>query len=445
MGEMKMYWVTTSRAGMWMGGSVVLLALLARGQADGFRITSFDPAGQIAWANAAVPGVCTVEVASIASNVWMPTQNAFVTASTGALTLEVEGDGTLYRLRSADVSPTASGFTNLIRSYGLLETLAGDGVGRSDDVNYWLPQFEGGPAAQASLSRPHYAMADRAGNIYIADKNSHSILRVETDGTIHTHAGTHMGGFNGEGPAAATNLQLNFPNALWVRADGTVYVLDTENARVRRVTTNGVMSTMFYAKSDPSTALGGGRCLWVKDDETLAYFGNTDRLRKWTPSGGVQTLASGFVELGTFYVETNGNLIVADRGAHYVYRVFPDGSRVILAGNGTTTGGGDGFPALETGLYGPRGVWPVPTGGYLFYLHDGCQLWYMDSAGTLHLLVNGAGGSTHAGDGEYFYDPVQLKINEGRSVAMDYAGNILLCDSDYGYIRRIRFQRLPGN
>ena len=88
-------------------------------------------------------------------------------------------------------------------------------------------------------------MADRAGNIYIADKNSHSVLRVDTNGAIFTHAGTHVGGFNGEGPAAATNLQLNFPNGLWVRADGTVYVLDTENGRVRRVTTNGVMSTLF--------------------------------------------------------------------------------------------------------------------------------------------------------------------------------------------------------
>jgi DNA-binding beta-propeller fold protein YncE len=348
-------------------------------------------------------------------------------------------------MRSVAVPPTANGFTNLVHAYGLLETIAGDGIGRTDGVSYWQSWYEGGPAAAVSLSRPHYAMTDRAGNLYIADKNSHSVLRVSTDGTIHTHAGTHVGGFDGEGPAAATNLQLNLPNALWVRADGTVYVLDTENARVRRVTTNGVMSTLFNAKSDPSTGLGGGRCLWVKDDESLAYFGNTDRIRQWTPANGLQTLASGFTELGTFCVETNGNLIVADRGAHRIYRVFTDGSRVFLAGNGTTTGGGDGFPALQTGLNGPRGVWPVPTGGYLFLLHDGCRLWYMDSAATMHLLVNGASGVTHSGDGEFFYDPAAAKINEGRSVAMDDAGNILICESDYGFVRRIRFLRLPGH
>jgi hypothetical protein len=135
-------------------------------------------------------------------------------------------------------------------------------------------------------------------------------------------------------------------------------------------------------------------------------------------------------------------LIVADRGDHRIFRVHPDGSRIQIAGNGTTSGGGDGFPALQTGLDGPRGVWPVPTGGYLFLLHDGSQLWYMDTGNTMRLLMNGASGVTHGGDGEYFYDPSVLKISEGRSVTMDYAGNILLCESDYGYIRRIRFQRM---
>jgi len=79
----------------------------------------------------------------------------------------------------------------------------------------------------------------RAGHIvYIADKNSHSILRIAPDGTIQTHAGTHTGGFNGDGPAAATDLNLNFPNGEWVRADGIIYVFDTDNGRIRRVNTN---------------------------------------------------------------------------------------------------------------------------------------------------------------------------------------------------------------
>ncbi len=408
------------------------------------RLTGFNPSGRLSWTNAPVPGVCTVEVAAAMSGPWTPTQNVYSLAPTGQLTLSLAATNQFVRLRAVDILPTPQGFTNFINTYGLLETICGDGVGRDDGVSYWQPQFEGGPAAYASLSRPHFALADAAGNVYIADKNSHSILRIATNGLIYTHAGTHEAGFNGEGPAAATSLQLNYPNALWVRSDGTVYVLDTENARVRRVTTNGMMSTLFNAKNDVSSGLGGGRTLWVQDDESLAYFGNTDRIRKWTPSNGLQTLASGFTELGCFCVEASGSLIVADRGAHYVYRVFADGSRMIIAGNGTTSGGGDGAGAGQTGLYGPRGVWPVPTGGYLLLLHDGAQLWYVDGSNTMHLLINGVGGNgfVHGGDGQYFYAPDQFNLGEGRSVALDFAGNILICESDYGFLRRIRFQPL---
>ena len=428
-------------------GGLLMFALLSYNLAFGQsvpRITSLDAGGRLAWTNAPVPGVCTVEVATAANSSWVPMQNVYSLASTGQVALAVDATNKFVRLRAVDILPTAQGFTNFIQAYGVMETLCGTGAGRTDGVSYWATEYEGGPAVNASLSRPHFAMTDAAGNIYIADKNSHSILRIGTNGLVYTHAGTHEGGFNGEGPAVATSLQLNFPNALWVRGDGTVYVLDTENARVRRVTTNGVMSTLFNAKNDVSTGLGGGRMLWVKDDETLAYFGNTDRIRKWTPSGGLQTLASGFTELGCFYVEASGSLIVADRAAQYVYRVFSDGSRQPIAGNGTTSGGGDGAAALQTGLYGPRGVWPVPTGGYLLLLHDGAQLWYVDGSNTMHLLINGLGGNgfVHGGDGQYFFAPDQNNIGEGRSVAMDAAGNIIICESDYGFIRRVRFQRL---
>jgi hypothetical protein len=422
----------------------LLLSIAARADATPPRITAFTASGAIAWTNAIVPGVSTVEAATTLNGNWSPLPNIFSTNSTGQLLVPVDSANKFFRIGSVDVSPTAQGFTNFISSFGLLETIAGTGFGRVDGVSYWQNAFENGPASNAALSRPHYAMADRAGNIYIVDKNSHSVLRVATNGIISTIAGTHTGGFNGEGPAAATNLQLNFPNALWVRADGTVYVLDTGNARVRRVTTNGVMTTLFFAQSDTNSALDGGRCLWVKDDETLAYFGNKTRVRKWTPANGVQTLASGYTELGTFCVLPAGNLIVADRGGDYVYNVTAGGTQTVIAGNGTTSGGGEGASALATGFYGPRGVWPVPTGGYLLLLHDGAQLWYADAANIVHLLVKGIGGNVfvQAGDGQFFYAPDQFFIGEGRSVTMDYAGNIIICESDYGFIRRIKFLRL---
>lgn len=51
-------------------------------------------------------------------------------------------------------------------------------------------------------------------------------------------------------------------------------------------------------------------------------------------------------------------------------------------------------------------------------------------------------GLTYSGDDQYFYAPEQFRISEGRSISMDFAGNIIVCESDYGYIRRIKFQRM---
>ncbi len=400
-------------------------------------ISSFRGNGSLDWTNASVPGVCTVEWSGAPAGSWAPVTNTFAIGSSGAVTVGLPGSSGFFKVRSVDVSATAIGFTNLVYSYGLLETIAGSGGGQTDGVNYWQSWYEGWPATWAALSRPHFAMADGADNVYIADKNSHSILVVRPEGTIHTFAGTHVGGFNGEGPAPATTLELNGPNGEWVLPNGTVYVLDTDNGRVRRVNTNGIMATLFLATTDGSP-ISGGRGLWVKPDESLAYFCAGTKLKKWTPSAGVTTLASNFGELGNLFVETNGDILVCDRGSNRVYRVTPLGNLTPIAGSGLTTGGGDGLPALQTGLYGVRGIWPVPTGGYLLITHDGCQLWYMNAAGIIRLLLNGAGGRTHSGDGLFFYTP-GLKIAEGRSVSMDSSGNILLCESDYGFIRRIRF------
>ncbi|MBM3881478.1 MAG: hypothetical protein FJ387_17425 [Verrucomicrobia bacterium] len=431
------------RVARWAGVAGWMLAGAVASQAEPvLRLTGFDAEGVLGWVNAPVPGVCSVEVAGALEGPWLPGPNAFATGSTGWITVPQEGSGRrFYRLRAVEVAATASGFANLVHSYGLLETMAGTGAGQVDGVSYWQSWFEGWPATWVALSRPHFAMADRAGNVYIADKNSHSVLRVEPDGTIHTHAGTHEGGYAGEGPAAATSLALQSPNGLWVHADGTVYILDTGNGRVRRVTPAGVMTTVCWATADGS-ALGGGRGLWVREDGGLVYFCAETRIRSWTPASGLRTVASGFAELGTLFVEANGDLIVCDRGAHLVYRVRPTGTRTVLAGNGTPSGGGDGWPGVATGLDGVRSAWPVPTGGYLLLTHDGCQLWYLDGGGTVRLLLHGGRGRTHGGDGQFFYTP-EPTISEGRSVTMAYDGSILVCESDYGYVRRIRFQRLP--
>jgi hypothetical protein len=282
--------------------------------------------------------------------------------------------------------------------------------------------------------------------VLIVDQRSSSVLKVTPEGRLYTYAGTHIAGNNGDGPAYATNLHLNNPNGGWMRADGTFYVLDTVNGKVRRVGTNGIMTTLFT-----TAAMGDGRALWVKSDESLVYFGSgpteVTNLNKWTPTGGVSVVRTGFGDMGNIYGdERTGDLYISDRNAYRVYRMNTNGVLTTIAGNGTQTGsGGEGFPATSTSLNLPRSVWFLPNGGFFIGEHDpGNRIWYVDPAGIIHRWMNGNSvNNKRVGDGKWFYEnPALAKVSRVRAVNTDPFGNIIITESNYGYVRRIRFQRM---
>ncbi len=102
---------------------------------------------------------------------------------------------------------------------------------------------DGKPALSTRLSAPSGLVYDAAGNLYVADSGNHRIRRIGVDGTVTTVAGAGVGGFSGDGgPAVAA--QLNFPRAIALAADGTLYIADTGNNRVRRVTPDGTIATI---------------------------------------------------------------------------------------------------------------------------------------------------------------------------------------------------------
>src|ERR1041385_442344 len=184
-------------------------------------------------------------------------------------------------------------------AYGELTTLAGLGAKESDDaVNEWDPASEGGPATEAELSSPHIASADEAGNVYIADKDAHAVRKVTPEGKIITVAGT---GVAGDGPdgSPAVERQLSSPNGLWVRADGVVYIYDLGNSKVRRLSPEGELTTLFQ---DPE-GLVIGRGLWVRDDEQLAYIASGTSVKRWTRADGVVTIAAGFIQLANLAID----------------------------------------------------------------------------------------------------------------------------------------------
>lgn len=413
--------------------------------AANFKILSATSQGVITWTNANANGICTIEslpkLALGASNIWQIGSNYFTSNSVGQAVLPLNATNRYFRVVSADISGNnALGYSNLLQSYGRIQTIAGTGYGGTDGVNYWKTSFEGGYATNAALSRPHNAVGDTNGNVFIVDKDSHSVLKVTPDGKIYTIAGTHSGGYNGDGPAQAKTLQLYQPNGLFIK-NSILYVMDTGNAKIRRIDTNGVMTTMFTV----SSGISKGRGLWVNDTETMVVFGDGIYLKSWDPTNKVVTLNSSFNELGNIFGTDSENIIASDRGANQVWKVDIHGknagTRTLKYGSGKSLAFVDGASAVTNSLYGVRGVFKFPTDqGYLLALHEGSQIIYVDSNDIGHIFVNGMVGA-HSGDGQWFHS-AGYKISEARSVTMDPQGNILIVENDYGYVRRIEFKRL---
>ncbi len=335
-------------------------------------------------------------------------------------------------------------FDGVIAAYGNLSTLAGNG--NADDGNDWKGGDEGDPGTRTDLSRPHMAVADAYGNVYIADKEAHAIRKVRPDGTIITIAGAtppgeDVGGFNfesGFGP----NVLLRDPNGVFAFPDGTLYIVDQGNGRIRRLDTSGNLATVV---NDPN-GITGGRGLWVSPDERLIYYSSGSVVRRWTAPNTITTYATGFSDLGNLDVDPTGRVCVTDRnadhetsGAHRVWRINADGTRTVIAGNGATGGGGDGAFATQTGLDQVRGIAFDEAGGFFLCTHKGGDGWYVDTAGIIHLVISGAGnGDVNEGDGlpftvNRFFD----KISEPRAVALAPDGDLLITTNDTGYVRKL--------
>jgi hypothetical protein len=412
--------------------------------ADDLGIGSFTRDGALVVTNTFTNGVVTLEKSSNVNGPWLPEANVYSFESSTQLNVTITGNSAFYRVVGVDLSDSVLGFSNLVQSYGLLSTVAGSGGRLCSPCNNWNSDFEGGLAVNAELSHPHIAMADRAGNIYIADKEAHAIRKVTPDGRIYTVAGINSAGTGTTEPALATTVALRNPNGLWVRDDGTFYILDTDNGYVRKVDTDGIITTLVTdGGSIPGGPIPGGRGLWVSPDESLIFFAAFSEVKSWDTTNGLSSFASGFTQLGNIAVDPNGLLVVTDRAANRVYRIESDGTKTLIAGNGTFANGGDGALAVETGLKEVRGIWFLPSGAYFLATDGGSQVWYVDTAGYIHLFLNGGDTySDHAGDGAWFYDdPASLKVSKVREITMDFQGNLLITENDAGYVRKVQFLR----
>jgi streptogramin lyase len=181
----------------------------------------------------------------------------------------------------------------------IITTVAGNGV-NSGGYNGGYAG-DGGPATNAELNLPFGLVIDSSGNLYIGDGNNNCVRRVDTNGIITTVVGNATGGFSGNsGPA--TNASLNGVQGVAMDGQGNLYVADSLNCRIRKIDTNGIITTFA----------GNG---------TNAYSGDN----------GPATNASLSTPQGIAFDGT-GNLYVADTDNNVVRRVDTNGIVTTFAG-----------------------------------------------------------------------------------------------------------------
>ncbi|HLA38505.1 MAG TPA: NHL repeat-containing protein, partial [Candidatus Glassbacteria bacterium] len=256
---------------------------------------------------------------------------------------------------------------------------------------------DGGPATSAALSKPLSTAIDTPGNLYIADSLNHRIRKISPSGIISTIAGTGVAGFSGDG-GPAVSASLKEPLGVVVDAAGNVYIAD--GGRVRRISFNGVISKVA----------GNG---WY------AFSGD----------GGPATNAS-FRGPAGLALDATGNLFIADDGNHRIRKVTPGGIITTVAGNGVPGFACDGGPAISASLKAPRGV-AVDAGGNLYIADFGNNRIRKVSSDGMITTIAGGG---FAGDGGL---ATSAGLCGPTDVVLDAAGNFYIPEFFCGRIRKV--------
>lgn len=257
---------------------------------------------------------------------------------------------------------------------GIITTVAGGGSGG-----------DGAPALAARLERPVGVALGQDGTLYFPQKN-HRVRKVTPEGIVVTIAGTGVAGFSGDG-GPATQARLQFPQSVTVGPDNSLYVVDWKNHRVRKITPDGIISTVVgtgvpgfsgdggpaiqAAISDPT----GGFALGPDGSLYLGDVGN-NRIRRVDPSGIIQTIAGNGTtrysgdggpavlagtSVGSVIPAPDGTIYYEDWMNNRLRRISPDGIISTYAGNGQAVDSGDGGPATDAGIR-PGGLVVAPDG-----------------------------------------------------------------------------------
>jgi sugar lactone lactonase YvrE len=264
---------------------------------------------------------------------------------------------------------------------------------------------DGGAAIKAELNQPAGVTIDGAGNIYIADQANNRVRKVYTSGIITTIAGNGVAGYTGDG-GIATGAELNQPAGVAVDGVGNIYISDSYNNRIRKVSASGIITTF---------AGGGTGGLGDVGPATLAVINN--------PNGVA--------------IDGSGNLYIADQGNNRIRKVNMSGIITTIAGNGISGYTGDGGAATTTALFSPTGV-AVDGAGNIYIADEGnMRIRKVNTSGIITTFAgSGPGNGTpgYTGDGGL---AIAAELNSPAGVAVDGAGNIYIADAGNIVVRKV--------
>ncbi|MEU1289864.1 RICIN domain-containing protein [Kitasatospora sp. NPDC005856] len=327
------------------------------------------------------------------------------------------------------------------------------------------PKGDNGPAVSAELNRPFGIAVDGTGTLYFADRDNHRVRKITTDGRISTVAGTGAAGFGGDnGPA--DKARLNHPRGVAVDGRGILHIADAGNNRIRKVAADGTISTVagtgaagFGGDGGPAEKAQLDSPFWVVVDGAgvlhIADY-NNDRVRKVSADGMISTVAgtgaAGFGGDGGpadkaqlnrphgLALDAAGTLYIADSLNHRVRKVAADGTISTLAGTGAAGFGGDGGPADKAQLNVPTGV--VVDGAGVLHIaeYSNNRIRKVAADGTIS-TVAGTGAAGSSGDGG---PGGEAQLNNPLGLAVDCVDTLYITEYSGQRIRRISSPTVAG-